>query len=69
MVGHMVLVHGIGVQVPTRQQMEKIHKTEEEWRGILTPKQYRIMREKDTESPFTCELKEYKGEGFFNCFR
>lgn len=47
--------------------MEKIYKTEEEWRDILTPEQYRVMREKDTERPFTCELKEYKEEGVYYC--
>ena len=48
--------------------VEKIYKTEEEWKKILTPAQYRVMREKKTENPFTCEFKEYKGEkGIYYC--
>lgn len=47
--------------------MQKIYKTEEEWKKVLTPEQYRVMREKDTEAPFTCELKEYQGEGVYYC--
>lgn len=47
--------------------MQKIHKTEEEWKKILTPEQYKVMREKETERPFTCELKEFKGEGVYHC--
>lgn len=46
---------------------EKIYKTEEEWKKILTPEQYRIMRQKGTEHAFTCELNENKNEGIYNC--
>ncbi len=47
--------------------LTKIHKTDEEWKKILTPEQYGVMRGKNTERPFTCELKEYKGEGVYSC--
>ena len=47
--------------------MEQILRTDEEWKKLLTPEQYRVMRGKDTERPFTCELKEYKGEGEYQC--
>jgi len=48
--------------------VEKINKSEEEWRKILTPEQYRVMREKDTEIPFSCELNEFKGKkGVYLC--
>lgn len=51
----------------TRNMIDKIHKTEQEWKTILTPEQYSVMREKKTERPFTCEMKEYKGEGIYHC--
>ncbi|HEY4495909.1 MAG TPA: peptide-methionine (R)-S-oxide reductase MsrB [Candidatus Paceibacterota bacterium] len=47
--------------------IKKIHKTEEEWKKLLTPEQYAIMRGKQTERPFTCELKEFKGAGIYRC--
>ena len=47
--------------------MEKIHKTEEEWKKILTPEQYRIMREKGTEVPFTCGIDKVKTDGTYHC--
>ncbi len=46
---------------------EKITKTEEEWRRELTPEQYRILREKGTEPPFTGEYAHTKTPGVYRC--
>lgn len=46
--------------------LEKIKKTEEEWRKILTPEQYSVMRQKGTESAFSCNWKKL-GNGTYNC--
>lgn len=46
---------------------EKIIKTEEEWRKILTPEQYYITREKGTEPPFSGKYYNFKGKGVFQC--
>jgi peptide-methionine (R)-S-oxide reductase len=47
--------------------MEKVHKSEEEWRAQLTPEQYRITREKGTERPFTGRYYRFKGQGTYRC--
>ena len=47
--------------------ISRVIKSEEEWRKILTPEQYAVMRDKQTERPYSCELNEYKGEGIFHC--
>ncbi len=47
--------------------MEKLKKSEEEWRAELTPEQYRVVREKGTEAPFTSELNDNKAEGVYKC--
>jgi len=47
--------------------MKKVKKSEEEWKKELTPEQYRIMRGKGTERPFSGKYNEYKKEGMFKC--
>lgn len=47
--------------------MEKIRKSDDEWRRELTPDQYRITREKGTEPPFTGEYNKTKTEGVYRC--
>jgi methionine-R-sulfoxide reductase len=47
--------------------IKKIIKQKKEWKKILSPAQYKIMREKDTEMPFTCEFSKYIGEGEYRC--
>jgi len=50
-------------------EVEKIEKTDEEWRGILTEDQYRITTQKGTETPGTCLFEATHGEGIFRCVR
>ena len=47
--------------------MEKIEKSEEEWREQLTPEQYEIVRNKGTERPFTGEYVDTKDDGTYGC--
>jgi peptide-methionine (R)-S-oxide reductase len=41
--------------------------SEEEWRRLLTPEQYRIMRAHGTEAPGSCALNHEKRAGTFVC--
>jgi peptide-methionine (R)-S-oxide reductase len=47
--------------------MDKLKRTDAEWRETLTAEQYRVLREGGTERPFSGELLEVKGEGEFRC--
>jgi len=44
-----------------------IEKTDEGWRRILTPEQYVVLREHDTERPGSCALLQEKRPGTFSC--
>ena len=45
----------------------KVRKTEEEWRRELSPEQYRVLREKGTEAPFTGEYDHVFEPGTYRC--
>jgi peptide-methionine (R)-S-oxide reductase len=47
--------------------VEKVRKSEEEWRRELTPEQYKILREKGTERPWSGEHNQTKDAGTFRC--
>ncbi len=46
---------------------DKVKKSNEEWRQELTPEQYRVLREKGTERPFTGVFYHHKGDGTYRC--
>lgn len=46
---------------------KKVRKTEEEWKQELTPEEFRILRQKGTERPFTGEHWDNKQEGVYRC--
>jgi peptide-methionine (R)-S-oxide reductase len=41
--------------------------TEEEWRKLLTPEQYHVLREKGTEAPFTGKYETEGSKGTYVC--
>jgi peptide-methionine (R)-S-oxide reductase len=44
-----------------------VSRTEEEWRGSLSPEQYRVLREHGTERAGTSPLNYEKRTGTFSC--
>ena len=42
-------------------------KTDEEWKETLTPEQYNVCRNKDTERPFTGKYYDCKEKGVYKC--
>jgi peptide-methionine (R)-S-oxide reductase len=46
---------------------QKIVRSDTEWRGLLTAEQYRVLREKGTERPFTGSLTQNHETGNYHC--
>ena len=46
---------------------EKIIKTEEEWKKILTSEQFNVLRKKGTERAFTGKYHDLKEKGIYRC--
>ena len=46
---------------------EKVVKTADEWRQLLTPLQYQVMREQGTERAYTSALHNSKKHGIYRC--
>jgi peptide-methionine (R)-S-oxide reductase len=51
----------------TEKEKEKVVKSDEEWRAILTPEEYRILRQKGTERPGTGEYEHTTTPGTYVC--
>ena len=49
------------------QGVKKVTRTNEEWKRILNPDQYKVTREKGTEAPFSSPLNEIHEQGIFEC--
>ncbi|KAI9100353.1 peptide methionine sulfoxide reductase msrB [Phlyctochytrium arcticum] len=44
-----------------------VQKSDEEWRAILSPEQFRVLREKGTEAPGTGQYNKTKVSGTYTC--
>jgi peptide-methionine (R)-S-oxide reductase len=49
------------------QSMEKIIKTDAQWREILSPAQYKVLRQKGTEPAFSGEYNDHHHNGTYVC--
>ena len=58
-----LLAQGANVALTT----EPLQHSEEQWRKILTPEQFRVLREEGTERPSSSPLNEEKRPGVFVC--
>ena len=47
--------------------IESIERSDAEWRELLTPEQYRILRKEGTERPFSSPLNDEHRDGIFAC--
>ncbi|KAL3684349.1 hypothetical protein R1sor_002371 [Riccia sorocarpa] len=64
-------VPGVAVAMASSEagggSISRVQKSEEEWRTILNPEQFRILREKGTEWAGTGKYNKFKEEGLYEC--
>lgn len=46
---------------------EKVIRTDDDWRRLLTPQQYEVTRRKGTEPPFSGRYHDCKQDGVYRC--
>ena len=46
---------------------DKIERADAEWKKLLTPEQYYVLRRKGTERPFTNDYHDLHDKGVFKC--
>ena len=63
----VVTVRWKGAAMAATGKEFEITRTPEEWRKLLTPDQYAILREEGTERAFTSPLNNEKRKGAFAC--
>jgi len=61
------LLRGESVMAETAKKSFEIEKSAEEWRRLLTPAQYNVLREHGTERPGSSPLNGEKRKGQFVC--
>lgn len=59
-------IHVMG-QAMAAERIDKISRTDAEWKKRLTPVQYDVLRREGTEAPFTSPLNNEKRSGMYVC--
>ena len=49
--------------------VDRVEKSDAEWKKLLTPEQYEITTKQGTERPFTCGFEQVKEDGVYECVR
>jgi peptide methionine sulfoxide reductase msrA/msrB len=73
-IGWNILTSNAGDENPSELLLDgetkmpkKVIKTEEEWKEILTPEQYRVLRKSGTERAFTGKFNDFNEKGIYTC--
>lgn len=68
-----ILAKAVGImsaqakEAGTMGEVAKIMKTDAEWKAMLTPEQYRVLRREGTEKPFQNSYHDSKTPGTYQC--
>lgn len=68
--GIMGLFRALGSQNKVRAESGsafEVTKTDAEWRSVLTPAQYNVLRQQGTERPYSSTLNDQHAQGSYHC--
>lgn len=54
-------------KMKTMNNNEKVLKTDKDWKKVLSPEQYNVLREKGTEAPYSGKYYLNKEKGIYTC--
>ncbi len=63
----MAEIPGLNTPPASVEAGQKVRKTEQEWRELLSPEQFQVLRGKGTERAFTGKLYENHADGMYHC--
>ncbi|WKK65053.1 peptide-methionine (R)-S-oxide reductase MsrB [Lutimonas zeaxanthinifaciens] len=64
----LLILSGTTLMAQEKKSMErKVNKTEEEWKQVLTPQQYYVLREKGTDRPGDGGYTKHFEKGTYHC--
>ncbi|MBC7603972.1 MAG: peptide-methionine (R)-S-oxide reductase MsrB [Ramlibacter sp.] len=65
--GVRTLLDGTPAQAAQPARTYEVTHTDAEWKKLLTPEQFDVLRKAGTERPYTSPLNKEKRAGIFNC--
>lgn len=63
----LYLLPMVWIKAVAAEAVAKLSRSNDEWKKLLTPEQYNILREEGTERAFTSPLNKEKRDGTFAC--
>jgi peptide-methionine (R)-S-oxide reductase len=67
-IGIGILVEQLGLFAAAKEEgMFEVTKTDEEWRKLLAPEQYYVLRQEGTERPFVNQYHDNHERGVYQC--
>lgn len=61
------IAQGRRADKPAADTIRNVVRTEAEWKKILTPEQFYVLRQKGTDRPFTGKYYRHKESGVYRC--
>jgi len=66
-VGGLLAVRRFGLSPAAAKETFEVVKSDAEWRKILTPEQYKVLRQEWTEPPYKNKYHDHKEKGTYFC--